>query len=226
MPRLARIIAPGLPHHITQRGNYRQDVFDDDSDRRRYLIWMDEYSRKYNLLIIAYCLMSNHVHFIVIPSDEYSIARTFNTAHMRYSQYRNKKMGTAGHLWQGRFFSCVMDEKHLAAAARYIERNPVRAHIAKKAYDYVWSSAKDHVDNTHTSIIDSGELFKYVDIEQVKWKSFIDAPDNTEDISSIRKYTMTGRPLGRESFINKLEKEFGERLHALPVGRPKIVEKK
>ena len=170
--------------------------------------------------------MPNHVHFIVIPSDEDSIARTFNTAHMRYSQYRNKKIGATGHLWQGRFFSCVMDEKHLTASARYIERNPVRAHITKKAYDYVWSSAKDHVDNTHASIIDSSELFKYIDIEQVKWKSFIDVPDNTEDISSIRKYTMTGRPLGRESFINKLEKEFGERLHALPVGRPKRVEKK
>ncbi len=226
MPRLARIIAPGLPHHITQRGNYSQDVFGDDNDRRRYLTWVDEYSRKYDLSIITYCLMPNHVHFIVIPSGEDSISRTFNTAHMRYSQYRNKKMGATGHLWQARFFSCVMDEKHLTAAARYIERNPVRAHITKTAYDYVWSSAKDHVNNTRASIINSGELFKYIDIDKAKWRSFIDMPDNTDDISDIRKYTMTGRPLGRESFINKLEKEIGERLHALPVGRPKSIETK
>ena len=226
MPRLARIIVPGLPHHITQRGNYRQDIFNDDTDRRRYLIWVGEYCRKYNLSIIAYCLMSNHVHFIVIPKDENSIARTFNTAHMRYSQYRNKNIGASGHLWQGRFFSCVMDERHLTVSARYIERNPVRAHMAKKPYEYIWSSAKDHVNNARTSIIDTSELFKYVEIEQVQWKNFIDTPDHAKDISIIRKYTMTGRPLGGESFINKLEKRLGERLHALPVGRPKRVENK
>jgi putative transposase len=226
MPRFARIIASGLPHHITQRGNYRQDVFDDDNDRSRYLVWIEEYSRKYGLSIIAYCLMTNHIHFIVIPRDENSLARTFNTAHMRYAQYRNKKIGITGHLWQGRFFSCFMDEKHLTLTARYIERNPVRAHMTKRPDTYIWSSAKDHVNNTHTSIIDTRELFKYVEIEQTQWKNFIEEPDNKEDISIIRKYTMTGRPLGSESFVNKLENMFGERLHALPVGRPKMVESK
>lgn len=221
MPRLARIIAPGAPHHITQRGNYRQDIFDDDNDKRRYLIWIEEYSQKYNLSILAYCLMSNHVHFIVIPKDDDSMARTFNAAHMRYSQYCNKKISATGHLWQGRFFSCVMDEAHLIATARYIERNPVRAHIVKKPYEYIWSSAKDHSDNTHASIIDTHEIFNHIEITQDKWKGFIDAPDHTEEISVIRKHTMTGRPLGNESFIKKLEKQFGERLHALPVGRPK-----
>jgi len=221
VPRLARIIAPGLPHHITQRGNYRQDVFDDDNDRRRYLTWIDEYSRKYNLLVIAYCLMVNHVHFVVIPEEEHSIARTFNAAHMRYAQYRNKKIGATGHLWQGRFFSCVMDERHLTAAVRYIERNPVRAHIVTRSSEYIWSSTKDHADNARTSIIDTSGLFKYIEIKQAQWRAFIDAPDSVEDISIIRKYTMTGRPLGNESFINKLEKRLGERLHALPVGRPR-----
>jgi putative transposase len=189
-------------------------------------MWIEEYSRKHDLLIIAYCLMVNHVHFIAIPKDEYSIARTFNTAHMRYSQYRNKKLGAAGHLWQGRFFSCVMDESHLVAAARYIERNPVRAHMAKKPYEYIWSSAKDHADNSRTSIIDTRELFKYIEIKQAQWKDFIDTPDNEEEVSVIRKYTMTGRPLGSDSFISKLEKRVGERVHALPAGRPRREAKK
>jgi len=165
--------------------------------------------------------MSNHVHFIVIPKDNDSMARTFNTAHMRYSQYRNDKINATGHLWQGRFFSCVMDENHLIATARYIERNPVRAHIVKKPYEYIWSSAKDHSDNTRTSIIDTNELFNYIDIAQDKWKGFIDDPDLAEEVSIIRKHTMTGRPLGSESFIKKLEKRLGGRLHALPVGRPR-----
>ena len=86
MPRIARVVAVGIPHHITQRGNYRQDVFLDDSDRRKYLLWIQEYSQKYHLNILAYCLMRNHVHFIAIPQKEDSLARTFNTAHMRYSQ--------------------------------------------------------------------------------------------------------------------------------------------
>ena len=226
MPRHARIIAQGFPHHITQRGNYRQDVFESDADRRRYLFWIEEYSRKYNLSIIAYCLMTNHVHFIVIPKDENSIARTFNTAHMCYSQYRNNKIGATGHLWQGRFFSCVMDERHLTIAARYIERNPVRAHIVKRPYEYTWSSANDHAHNTHTSIIDTGDFFEYVEIDQSRWKTFIDTPDDTEEVSAIRKKTMTGRPLGSESFIKKLEERLGERLNALPVGRPKKGENK
>ena len=114
-----------------------------------------------------------------------------------------------------------MDERHLTIAARYIERNPVRAHIVKRPYEYTWSSANDHAHNTHTSIIDTGDFFEYVEIDQSRWKTFIDTPDDTEEVSAIRKKTMTGRPLGSESFINKLEKQFGERLHALPVGRPK-----
>ncbi len=223
MPRHARIIVPDYPHHITQRGNYRQDVFDDDNDRKRYLAWVGEYSCRCNLSILSYCLMTNHVHFIVIPKDEDSVARTFNTAHMRYAQYRNKKIGATGHLWQGRFFSCVMDERRLTATAKYIERNPVRAHIVKRPYEYTWSSAKDHVNNARSSIIDTSGLFSYMEIEQSKWKNFIDTPDNADDASNIRKHTMTGRPLGNESFINKLEKRLGERLHALPVGRPKKV---
>ena len=132
MPRSARTVAVNYPHHITQRGNFRQNVFEDDIDKKNYLAWIEEYSRRYGLTLLSYCLMQNHVHFIAIPHKEDSLARTFNTAHMRYSQYYNKKINTAGHLWQGRFFSCVMDDKHLLAATRYIERNPVRAHLENR----------------------------------------------------------------------------------------------
>jgi putative transposase len=220
MPRFARIIAPGLPHHITQRGNYRQDVFTDDDDRSQYLYLIGDYSKKYGLSILSYCLMFNHIHLIAIPKDENSLARTLNTTHMRYSQYRNKKIGRNGHLWQGRFFSCVMDDNHLLACARYIERNPVRAHIVKKPCDYIWSSAKDHTGMSHASIIDTKDLFKFIEIDQNKWAEYINTSDYPEEVSAIRKYTMTGRPLGSESFINKLERQFGETLRAMPVGRP------
>ncbi len=132
MSRSARIVIPNFPYHITQRGNYRQDIFQDDEDRLRYLSWIDEYSKKYDLSVFAYSLMDNHVHFIAIPQKEESLAKVFSIVHMRYSQYFNKKRKTSGHLWQGRFYSCVLDEPYLMTAIRYVEKNPVRAGIVKK----------------------------------------------------------------------------------------------
>ena len=141
MTRIARIIAVDYPHHITQRGNNHRIVFNDDEDRKKYLSLVREYAQKYKISILCYCLMSNHVHFISIPHKEDSLAKTFNFAHMRYSQYFNKKTSSCGHLWQSRFYSCVLDEPHLIMAARYIERNPVRAKMVKKAWEWKWSSA-------------------------------------------------------------------------------------
>jgi len=136
MPRIARAVAVGYPHHITQRGNYCQIVFEKDEDYLQYLEWLKLYSKRYSLKIWAYCLMQNHVHFIAVPMEPDSLAKAFNTLHMRYSQYINMRNKSAGHLWQGRFFSCVLDERHLYSGIRYIENNPVRARIATRAEEY------------------------------------------------------------------------------------------
>lgn len=221
MPRIARLVAPDLPHHITQRGNYRQNIFKTDADRRRYLSWIAEYSKRYKLDILSYCLMSNHVHFVAIPRCEYSLAKTFNTSHMRYSQYFNKKMRSYGHLWQGRFFSCILDNNHLLAASRYIERNPVRAGIIKHPADYPWSSAAFHSGFRAEAIINTSALFDYIEIPKTKWQDFIEETDDSNAMNNIRKNTLTGRPLGSDSFIGKLEKRFGVRLHPLAHGRPR-----
>lgn len=221
MPRIARLVVPEYPHHITQRGNYRQDIFKDDADRRQYIFFIADYSRKYRLDILAYCLMNNHIHFIVMPKDEKSLGDTFRIVHTRYAQYFNKKMRSTGHLWHGRYYSCVLDGRHLLAAARYVERNPVRVKAVNKPTDYVWSSAKSHSAIPTNDIINASSLFTYVEIEQSRWRAFIDKSDEPDEVSVIRKYTMTGRPLGNTAFIQKLEKRFGGRLHALSVGRPK-----
>jgi putative transposase len=221
MPRIARLVVPDHPHHITQRGNYRQIVFSDDADRREYLKLVALYSKKFHLTILSYCLMNNHVHFIVIPKNEDSLASTFRIAHTRYSQYFNKKIQAYGHLWQGRFYSCVLDDRHLIATARYVERNPVRVKIVKNPAEYNWSSARNHTGISHNDIIDTSALFKYTDVKQKEWEKFIGESDEPDEVAVIRKYTMTGRPLGNVSFIQKLEKVFDKKLHALPVGRPK-----
>lgn len=221
MPRIARIVAVELPHHITQRGNYKQKVFSDDNDRRKYLSWIQEYSHKYNLSILVYCLVPNHVHFIAIPHREDSLAKTFNTAHMRYSQYFNKRIQTTGHLWQGRFYSCVLDETHLIVAARYIERNPVRANIIEKPWQWKWSSALAHINKEEKSSLKLTDLFKIIDMSYDSWKQYIDSKEDKKELDNIRTHTLTGRPLGTMTFIEELEKRFDRRLVALPKGRPK-----
>lgn len=145
MPRRLRIVIPGLAHHITQRGNNRQIVFDENIDYLKYCHWISKYSLLCGLDILAYCLMPNHVHFIAIPRDTESISRTFQFTQMRYAQYMHEKRGASGHLWQGRFYSCVLSESHLYRAIRYIERNPVKGQSVKYAWEYEWSSAKWHV---------------------------------------------------------------------------------
>lgn len=222
MPRIARIVAVNHPHHITQRGNYHQEIFLDNKDREEYLSWLNEYSIKYKLSILAYCLMSNHVHFIGIPEREDSLARTFNSAHMRYSQYYNKKIGARGHLWQGRFFSCVLDEGYLKAATRYIERNPVRAMLVNKPWDWQWSSAINHVGNVAVpAVLQMGNIFNFIDMMPMEWETFIDIRDDREFVEGIEKHTLSGRPFGGPGFVEKLEKKFGKMLNAQPKGRPR-----
>lgn len=221
MPRMARVVAVGLPHHITQRGNYRQIVFLDETDRTQYLAWVRAYSMKYGVLIFAYCLMRNHVHFIGIPFKKDSLAKTFNTAHMLYSQYFNEKLRQRGHLWQSRFYSCVLDETHLIFAARYIERNPVRAGIVEKPWQWPWSSAIEHTNDKSNGIIKLGNLFELIGMSGGSWKKYIDSPEEESFLQNIRKYTVNGRPLGTITFIEQLEAKIGRRLRALPMGRPK-----
>ncbi len=220
MSRIARVVAVGLPHHIAQRGNYRQEVFLDVGDRMKYLGWIKEYSSKYGLSILAYCLMQNHVHFIAIPSETDSLAKTFNAAHMRYSQYFNRELRQHGHLWQGRFYSCVLDEPHFLLAARYIERNPVRAGITKKPWQWPWSSAAAHSGQKQTGPIELGNFFSITGMSHNSWRAYIDIADSVNFIQGIRKCTLTGRPFGRATFVERLELKFNRRLTALPVGRP------
>jgi putative transposase len=224
MPRIARVVAVGYAHHITQRGNYGQKVFLEDKDKEEYISWIQRYSDKYGLSLIAVCLMTNHVHFIGIPEKEDSLAKTFNATHMRYSHYFNDKTKMRGHLWQGRFYSCVLDEHHLIKAARYIERNPVRAGLVKKPWEWQWSSAAMHIGINGKKMLRLGNLLGIINMNENEWKSYIDDADNEDDIKDIKTQTLTGRPLCEEQFIKELENKLGRKLVALPVGRPKKME--
>lgn len=216
MPRIARAVAEGYPHHVTQRGNYRQVVFKDENDFIQYKTWLKDYSHKFGLKIWAYCLMNNHIHFICVPQTEDSLAKTFNTLHMRYTQYFNRQKGAKGHLWQGRFYSCPLDEIHLYAAIKYVESNPVRANLVKEPEEYKWSSVNGHISGNDPLL--SRDCHLEGDIKD--WQAYLKERDDNRLIDSIRKNSLTGRPCGEDAFIQKIEKILGRNLKAQKRGRP------
>jgi putative transposase len=139
------MIIPGTAHHVTQRSNYGRVVFEDEADFLMYCKLVKSYAFEYSIDILAYCLMSNHVHFVVVPRYEEGLSDFFKIVSMCYSWYFNKKLGVKGHLWQVRFYSCVLNDVHLYRAIRYVENNPVRAKMVSVADKYFWSSAQDHL---------------------------------------------------------------------------------
>lgn len=218
MPRIARVCAVNYPHHITQRGNNRGDVFFDDEDKAFYLKTLSGYGKKWGLDIWAYCLMTNHVHILVTPEQEESLARGIGGTNLVYTQYINRKYKRSGRLWQNRFYSTMIEkEPYLWAVIRYIELNPVKAKLVKKAQAYTWSSAKAHIMGFRDDIL-SGDWLD--EKEREEYKDFM-AEDDKEVDTLIRKATSTGRPLGTERFIKKLEKALDRGLLPKKAGRPR-----
>ena len=220
MPRFARLVVPGCVHHVTQRGNNRQDVFFVDDDRRAYLDILKRQSEKYGLRVLGYCLLTNHVHLIVVPEAEESLAKGVGRTHFLYAQYVNRLHGRSGHLWQNRFHSCVLDEDHFWSAMRYVERNAVRAKMVRRVWRYPWASAAAHCGQRDPSgLLDLAAWAK----ESVgwDWPAALREPQDEKLTAAVRLGTSRGRPLGSDSFVSKLEKLVGRRLRPLPVGRPR-----
>ncbi|MDP6953950.1 MAG: transposase [Alphaproteobacteria bacterium] len=208
MARLARVVAPGLPHHVTQRGNRRQQTFFGDDDYRLYRELMAEWCGRCGVEIWAYCLMPNHVHLIAIPDKADSLTRGIGEAHRRYTWHINRREDWRGHLWQGRFASFPMDEPHLLAAARYVELNPVRARLTRSARAYRWSSAKAHLKGLDDDLVAVSPLLDMVS----DWKAFLAAGLDEADHEALRTHERTGRPLGGETFLSGLEDRLGRTL--------------
>lgn len=219
MPRIARIIATDYPHHVTQRGNNRAPVFFDDEDRQTYLKLLSGYALKYSLQIWAYCLMDNHIHLLVVPQNEDSLARGIGLTNQVYTQYLNRKRNQSGRIWQNRFFSCVVEsDQYLWAVARYIELNPIKVGLTNKAEEYLWSSAAAHLAGAADQLL-SGDT--WLDpLEREAYGAFLRECDE-ESNNAIRKATRTGRPFGSEVFIDNLEVQLNQSLRPKKPGRPR-----
>lgn len=201
MARIARVVAPGIPHHITQRGNRRMETFFAENDYREYLYLMAEWCNRCKVDIWAYCLMPNHVHLIAVPETEEGLCRAIGEAHRRYTRYVNFQKGWKGHLWQGRFASFPMDEQHLLAAARYIELNPVKAGLVKRPAEYRWSSANAHLKGEDDVLVKVGPLLAI----SGDWQELLATKLPEGEDETFRRHERTGRPLGDEPFLSRLE---------------------
>ena len=220
MARLPRVIVVDVAHHATQRGNARQAILVNDQDRVAYLELLRQYSEVYHLSLLGYCLMSNHVHLIVIPRNSTALSETLKHTHGRYASYWNARRPSSGHVWQGRFYSCPLDDSHLWAGLRYVELNPVRAGIVSAPEQWPWSSAVAHC----SPYVAQGIL----EIEPwqkrwtpAEWIEYLAARESQSETTALRQCTHTGRPLGTTEFVIALEQLTSRRLAPQKGGRPR-----
>jgi putative transposase len=211
-----------MPHHITQRGNRNEQTFFCDADYQAYLELMSEQCVQYGVEVWVYCLMPNHVHLICVPQTEDALRLAIGKAHLQYTRQVNLRQGWRGHLWQGRFASFVMDEPYVLAAARYVESNPVRAGLAEKPWEYPWSSAKAHIAGRDDALVKVRPLLDRVQ----QWEQFLAEEIAEGHAEAFRMHQRTGRPLGDDEFLRRLETLLGRDLHKKKRGRrPKNLEK-
>ena len=222
MPRRPRVVAPGVAHHVTQRGNNRGAVFHSSEDRRCYLDLLGRHASHHGARILGYCLMTNHVHLIAVPEREDSLARALGCAHSEYALALNRAQSRSGHVWQNRFFSCVLDESHMLRALRYVELNPVRAGLAAEPWDWPWSSARAHIlDRVLDSVLDCRWTEYSGRWDHAEWREILAAGISGGECDLVRRATHTGEPLGSREFVDGLERNAGRRLRVLARGRPR-----
>jgi len=212
-------VIPGCPHHITQRGNHKQTVFETDRDRLSYLEILRSYCIQFRTRLAGYCLMTNHVHLIAIPEREDSLALAVGRTQRDYALWFQVRRQQNGHLWQNRFYSCPLEDDHLWEALRYVEVNPVRAALAAEAWDWPWSSARAHVyGDDPMGLVDLSRWIRRYNAQT--WREAL-----REGVTAaawrerFREATRAGRPFGSEHFTERLEAQTGRRLRAGRRGR-------
>jgi putative transposase len=223
MARLARVVVPDCPHHVTQRGNYQQEVFFSDTDRSTYLAIFRRHARRFQLRVLAWCLMPNHVHLVAVPGLAESLALVLGRTHAEYARWLHVGQRRVGHLWQNRFHSCPLEEGHLWEAIRYDEINPVRAGLVRKAAEWPWSSAAAHLGGADDWGLTDLAWWR----EQgpaAHWAEVLEAGFRDAALAArLRTATRTGRPFGSEEFTRELESETGRLLRPQKRGvKPRV----
>ena len=215
MARMARLVVPHFPHHVTQRGNRRQKTFFCEEDYRYYIELLSEYAKISRTAIWAYCLMPNHVHLVMVPAEEDGLQATLGEAHRRYTRFINFRERWRGHLWQERFHSFLMDEHYLLSTVRYVERNPVVARLCDNPEDWQWSSARAHLTGHDDKLVQVQPMLDRID----NWRIYLSDAGKQHHQELIKRHTRTGRPLGGKEFVRKLKTLTGKELAHKKPGR-------
>lgn len=215
MPRQPRLVVAGRPHLVVQRGSRDQTVFFDAEDYAAYCAALAKHCAGARCAVWAYCLMPSHVHLILVPKHVDSLRAALSQTHRAHSQRVNRRQGWRGHLWQERFHSFVMDEPHLMAAARYVERYPVRAGLARRARDWRWSSARAHLAGNDDELVRVAPLLALVP----DWRAHLAKDVEAPMLELLRRHTASERPLGAAAFLDRLEAKAGRRLRPAKRGR-------
>ena len=223
MPRGPRLIVPGIALHIVQRGHDRRDCFRQETDYLVYLANLRDLSARMQCALHAYCLMTNHIHLLLTPSDLAGCARLMRNLGQRYVQYFNRRYERSGTLWEGRYHSCLVDSApYVIACHRYIERNPVRAGMVSSAGEYRWSSyggnvglAADQLLTAHPEYLALGtsELAR-----QAAYQGLFAVRDDPAFLAAIRDATNGGFALVGESLKARLAPDVVVRLERKPPG--------
>ncbi len=214
MARLARAVFPGLPHHVTQRGNGRAQTFFGEADYALYRELLAQSCRAAAVEVWAWVLMPNHVHLILVPTDGDGLRRALAPVHRRYAGHIHGRARRSGHFWQGRFGAVAMDEEHLGAALRYVALNPVRARLVEHATDWRWSSVHAYLaaaDDGITAV--APVLARYP-----RFAELIETGADAAAFERLRRAESIGRPLGDDAFLARLETVARRRLRPLKRG--------
>lgn len=221
MARLARAVIPGHPHHVTQRGNGRSRTFFEDGDYALYRDLLAANCRDAGVEVWAWCLMPNHVHLILVPSDPDGLRRALARVHRSYAGTIQARRKRTGHFWQGRFGAVAMDEHHLAAALRYVSLNPVRARLVQRAQDWRWASTRAHLrgrDDGLTALAPIRDRFP-------DFADLLGAEPQADLFGALRSAESIGRPLGDDRFLARIERQTGRVLKPAKRGpKPSAVE--
>ena len=221
MPRAARICVEDGVFHILAKGNNKQKIFEDESDYNVYKNILKKLKEEQPFNLYHWCLMSNHVHMIIETNEKTKLSKMMKRLGLFYYSCYKKKYGYAGHFWQDRFKSLLIDkDEYLLACGLYIERNPVRARIVKSAKDYLHSSYNYYAYGREDGLTDLDPL--YAGLGRTLKEREITYRNLTVDIEKNISGAMFGQLfLGKEDFMKKMENKFKVRNVRLGKGRPR-----
>ena len=206
MSRLARFVIPGLPHHVTQRGNGRQRTFFGEADYAAYCDLMRDHCAANGVAVWSWVLMPNHVHLILVPEHPDALRAALSKVHRAYAGRIHARERRTGHFWQGRFGCVAMDEPHLLAALHYVALNPVRARLAARAEDWSWSSVHALLDPVKgDGLTDTAPVLERVP----QFAALLRAGEEDALSNALRRAETIGRPLGSSAFLKRIAETLG-----------------